>query len=196
MARQYVSTRNVRFLLHEVNQIEDLLQHERYAHHDRESLDMMLDAAKQLADVYLFPHYESMDRQEPELRDGQLYVHESVRPYLDAMGEGGWIGAVAPIEDGGMQVPHMLGVSIGFIISAANNGATSFTGLTAGAANLLISFATAEQKAKYLPMMYAGKWQGTMALTEPQAGSSLSDITTSAVPQADGSYKIKGQKIY
>ncbi|MEM7657218.1 MAG: acyl-CoA dehydrogenase, partial [Bacteroidota bacterium] len=174
----------------------DILNHELYAHTDAETIDMMIDAAKQMADQYLFPHYEGMDRAEPDLVDGTISVHESVHPFIKAMGESGWMSAMAPMELGGMQMPQMLGIVAGFIFSAANNGALGFTGLTSAAANLLVSFGSEEQQQTYLPKMFGGEWQGTMALTEPQAGSSLSDITTTAVPQADGTYKIKGQKIY
>ncbi|MDX2286115.1 MAG: acyl-CoA dehydrogenase [Bacteroidia bacterium] len=196
MARSYVSMSNLRFLLHDVHQVQDLLSHEYFSHCDRESLDMMLDAALQIGDTYLFPFYQDMDRNQPELEGGTIRVHSSVKPYLEAAGEGGWIGALAPLELGGMQLPQLIGSAAGFIMSAANNGATGFTGLTTGAANLIISFATDEQKAKYLPKMFAGEWQGTMALTEPQAGSSLSDVITTATPMPDGSYRIRGQKIY
>lgn len=196
MAREYVNLSNLKFLLHKVHNVEELFQYPYFEHNDAETMDMMLDAAKQLADTYLFPFYEASDREEPELEDGTIRVHESVKPYLQAMGESGWIGGTSSMEDGGMQIPLSLSICAGIINSAANNGVSVFSGLTAGAANLIISFGTEEQKAKYLPNMFAGKWQGTMALTEPQAGSSLSDITTTAVPQGDGTYKIQGQKIY
>ena len=71
-----------------------------------------------------------------------------------------------------------------------------YTGLTSGAANLITSFGSTELQEAYVPNMLSGKWQGTMALTEPQAGSSLSDVTTSATPQADGTFKIRGQKVF
>ncbi|MEL6650998.1 MAG: acyl-CoA dehydrogenase family protein, partial [Bacteroidota bacterium] len=196
MAKTYINTRNLRFLLHEVHAVEEVLAQEEYAHFDREAVDMLIDAAKQFSDTYLFPHYEGMDRDEPKLVDGEITVHESVLPYIKAAGEAGWIGATAPMDDGGMQSPNMIAVATGLIFAAANNAATPFVGLTAAVVNLFVEFGTPEQKEVYLPKLLNGDWQGTMCLTEPQAGSSLSDITTTAVPQADGSYKIKGQKIY
>jgi alkylation response protein AidB-like acyl-CoA dehydrogenase len=196
MAREYVSMKNLRFMLKKVFGVADLCQHPYFSHYDAESIDMMVDAAKQLSDTYLFPHYESMDREEPELKEGEITVHPSVKPFLAAAGEAGWLGAVAPMEMGGMQAPDLLGCAAAFIMSAANNGATGFSGLTTGASNLIVSFATQAQQEKYLPNMFAGRWQGTMALTEPQAGSSLSDVMTMASPAEDGSYRIKGQKIY
>lgn len=196
MSRPYYSPQNLKYLMFDVHGIRDLLQQEHFSHLDEESVLLMLDSAKQIADTYLFPNYEDMDRNEPQLEDGNITVHKSVRPYMDAVGEAGWIAATAPMEYNGMQAPEMMNVASNFIFSAANNGGVQLSGLTHSAANLLLSFGTEDQKRYYLPNMYAGKWQGTMALTEPQAGSSLSDVTTSATPQGDGSYKIKGQKIY
>ena len=197
MANQYFSMRNLRFSLYEVQKMQDLFSYEQYSAYDEESSQMMLDACKQFADTHLYPHFEDMDRNPPYLDDdGRVHVHHSVRGMMDAAGEGGWLGATAPADLGGMEMPNMLASSANFIIAAANNAASGFPGLTTGAANLIVSFAQDSDKEKYLPNMFAGKWQGTMALTEPQAGSSLSDITTTASPNPDGSYKIKGQKIY
>ncbi|GAB4409088.1 MAG: acyl-CoA dehydrogenase [Bacteroidia bacterium] len=196
MNRAYVNMKDIRFLLHDVHKLDEVLGLPYFAAHDLESMDFMLDTAKQLADTYLFPYYESMDRDEPELDGDNIRVHDSVLPFIQAMGEGGWFGAVAPEAEGGMQVPAMLGACAAFVFSAANNGAFTFVGLTTGAINLLVAYGSEEQKATYLPHLMDGSWQGTMALTEPQAGSSLSDIQTLAVPQPDGTYKITGQKIY
>jgi alkylation response protein AidB-like acyl-CoA dehydrogenase len=196
MASKYVSLRNVKFTMNRVHQAHEMSHYEQFKEYDEDSINMMIDAAKQFSDTYLFPFYEDMDRNEPKLVDGEVKVHHSVKPLLEAMAEGGYIGAAAPFEYGGMQMPYTLSVAIGFIMSAANNGAMGFTGLTAGAANLIMAFAKDEYKEAYLPNMFGGKWQGTMALTEPQAGSSLSDITTSAKPIGDNAYKITGQKIF
>lgn len=196
MSHPYYSPRNLKYTLFHVHGMKEVLSHPRFNHLDEEALNFMLDSAKQLADTYLYPNYEDMDRNEPQLKDGNITVHESVRPYMDAVGEAGWISATAPLKYDGMQAPEMINAASNFIFSAANNGGVQLSGLTHSAANLLLSFGTEEQKREFLPHMYAGKWQGTMALTEPQAGSSLSDVITSATPQRDGSFKIKGQKIY
>lgn len=196
MAHPYFSPRNLKYTLFHVHGMKEILAHPQFEHLDEEALTLMLDSAKQLADTYLFPNYEDMDRNEPQLQDGNITVHKSVRPYMDAVGEAGWIAATAPLEYDGMQAPEMMNAASNFIFSSANNGGVQLSGLTHSAANLLLSFGTEEQKREFLPGMYAGKWQGTMALTEPQAGSSLSDVVTSATPQGDGAYKIKGQKIY
>ena len=96
----------------------------------------------------------------------------------------------------GRQLPSLVGFVPMFIYSAANYAASVYPYLTAGAAHLIYSFGTEDLINTYIPRMYAGQWQGTMALTEPQAGSSLSDIITIAEPGDQGYYRIRGQKIF
>jgi butyryl-CoA dehydrogenase len=192
---QYFSRRNLNFLLHEVFNAADLTKYPYYSAHDRETFDMTIDAATQIADNIMFPHFRDVDRNQPELRNGKVTVHPKIGEYLKALGEAGLIGTGFSFENGGQQLPELVSSCLGFILMAANNG-MMYTGLTSGAAGLINSFGSDELKQTYVGNMLAGKWQGTMALTEPQAGSSLSDITTSAAPQADGSYRIKGQKVF
>lgn len=193
---QYVNLRNLKFLLYEVFEAESLTKYEYFKDHDRASFDMILDTAKQIADNLLYPTYREMDMQEPQLEHGVVNVHPAIKKYLKAMGEAGMIGATYSYANGGGQVPATVYSLASFILSAANNGASMFTGLSSGAARLIINFANQELKERYVPKMLSGQWQGTMALTEPQAGSSLSDITTTAKPLEDGSYLIKGQKVF
>lgn len=196
MASEYVDMRNLKFLVNEVHRAAELTEFPYFADHESETLDMMLDAAKQLADDYMFPFLEECDRFGVLFEDGKVTVHPQVAKVMKAMGENGWIGSTFSYEDGGMQLPHMIAFVAEYIFEAANNNLTGYPGLTGGAARLIVSFGSDELKETYVPNMMAGKWQGTMALTEPQAGSSLSDITTSATPQKDGSYKIQGTKIF
>ncbi|MDX2002533.1 MAG: acyl-CoA dehydrogenase [Chitinophagales bacterium] len=196
MAKQYVSMRNLRFLLNEVFQAEQLTQYPYFAEHSRETFEMTLDAAKQIADTLLFPYYVEMDKDKPHYEDGTIKVHPVVKDIMKTFGEGGWINAPKPFEVGGQQMPLLVYNLAGLIFHSANTAAAAFPFLTAGAANLIDTFGTEELKAIYLDPMYSGKWQGTMALTEPQAGSSLSDITSTAIPNEAGYYTIKGQKIY
>ncbi len=196
MASEYMSMDNLRFLMYEVFETPELANHPFYAEYNKDTIDMMLDTAKQLSDNMLFPFFEEADRYGTEYRDGTIQIHPSTNKFIKAAGEGGWIGAAAPAKLGGMQMPSTLLNAVHFIMGAANNSAMGYIGLTGGAARLIYSFGTKEQQEKYIPKMFAGDWQGTMALTEPQAGSSLSDLVTSATPAGDGSYRIKGQKIF
>lgn len=192
---QYYSRRNLNFLLYEVFNATELTHYPYYSAHDRETFDMTIDAVTQIGDTLMFPHFRDLDRNQPELKNGKVTVHPKVGEYLKAMGDAGLIGTGFSFEDGGQQLPEIVNSVLGFILMAANNG-MMYTGLTSGAARLIATFASEELKQTYVEKMLGGKWQGTMALTEPQAGSSLSDITTSATPQADGSYRIKGQKVF
>ncbi len=196
MSEKYVSIKNLKFLLNEVHQVDEVFNHPYYEDHNSESLELVIDAAQQMGDQYLFPYFTEMDRQEVIYDEGKVKVHHSIPTFMKVMGEGGWIGAPAPYEMGGMQLPAMAVNSIYLILVAANNSSVGYPGLTMGSARLILSFGSEELKQKYIPNMFAGKWQGTMALTEPQAGSSLSDLVTSATPTEEGHYLIKGQKIF
>lgn len=195
MATNYFSKRNLHFLLHEVFNAEELTKYEYFSAHDRETFNLVLDSATYIGDTLMHPYLKDVDRNQPELKNGQVTVHPSIKAYLKAVGEAGIIGAGFPFEQGGQQLPEMISACIGFILMAANNG-MMYIGLTSGAAHLITSFGTPELIDTYVPNLLDGRWQGTMALTEPQAGSSLSDVTTSATLQPDGSYKIKGQKVF
>ncbi len=196
MASQYINLDHIRFLLYEVHQLEELFSQEYFAGYSRESVDMMLDAAKDFADKELFPYFTEMDRQGVQQEGGRVTVHPQVPKILKALGESGWISAIQPAEYGGMQLPHMVGYMVETIYTAANSSGIGYCMLTAGAARLVLSFASENLKKDYAMPMCEGRWQGTMALTEPQAGSSLSDITTKATRNDDGSFNITGQKIF
>ena len=196
MASKFVSERNLKFLLYEVFDVASLTRYDYYKEYDGKMLDMVLKAAMELAEGLLWPNFQEMDKNPPELVDDQIKVHSSVRKFLEKCGEGGWIGIGIPFEWGGQQLPQMITQACTFIFAAANYSASVYPGLTSGAANLILSFGKEEMKKTYLPRMLAGTWQGTMALTEPEAGSSLSDITTVAEPTDNGYYKMKGQKIF
>jgi alkylation response protein AidB-like acyl-CoA dehydrogenase len=194
MAKEYVSMRNLRFLLHDVFNVEQLTHHPRYADHSKETFDLMLDTAKQMSDNLLFPIYREMDDNEPKMGNDTVHVHPQMRTIMQEFGQGGWIAAQESFEHGGQQMPATVYNACNFIFHAANTSAASYFGLTMGSADLISTFGSQELKDTYLPKMHGGDWQGTMALTEPHAGSSLGDITTTATPAADGSYRIKGQK--
>jgi butyryl-CoA dehydrogenase len=158
--------------------------------------DMVLKAAVKLGKDLLFPIFEEMDRNQPVLVNGEVKVHPSVKTIMKEFGEGGWISSRVPIDQDGEQLPSMVADICEFIFAAANYSANAYPGLTFGASHLIESFGSKDLYDTYVPRMRAGEWQGTMALTEPEAGSSLSDITTMAEPTDSGHYLIKGQKIF
>lgn len=196
MADKYVDMDTLKYMLYDVHKLEGLLGRERFQDHDKEALDLFIDSTKTFADKELFPYMQAMDEKPAYHKDGTVYVHEQVKTMMHKGGELGLISAVFDYEDGGMQIPFMVQTATNYILNAANNHLPGYTGLTQGAAELIIHFASQELKDTYVPEMLSGKWGGTMCLTEPQAGSSLSDIVTKATPTDQGHYNISGQKIF
>jgi len=196
MATKFMSTRNLKFLLYEVFDAESLTQHAYYRQYDRKMLDMVLKAASELAERLLWPCFQEMDRTPPELAEDTVKVHPMVKTMLKEFGNGGWIATTVPETLDGQQLPHLVSDACQFIFCAANYSASAYPGLIDGAARLIENFGTRALYDAYVPKMRSGLWQGTMALTEPEAGSSLSDITTTAEPTENGYYKIRGQKIF
>lgn len=196
MEKRFVSERNLKFMLYEVFDAESLLQFPYYKEHSREGFDMVIETALKIAEEKLRPFLEEMDKKPPRYEDGQVKVHPMVRPFMREAGEGGWISMIASADHGGQQLPLMVGFLTTFIFNAANYSASVFPGLSTGAAHLITSFGTKDLQEAYVPKLYSGEWQGTMALTEPQAGSSLGDILTTGTPAEGGYYLMKGQKIF
>lgn len=196
MAKKYTDMDTLKFILHGVHPIQDVLEKEHFADHDRESIDMFIQSVKDFSDQELYPYFQEMDTDPARFEDGKIVVHPQVGNYMRKAGEMGLIAGSFDYEDGGLQIPSMAHTAAAYIMDAANNHMPGYGGLTLGAAELILHFANQELKEKYTPKMLSGEWAGTMCLTEPQAGSSLSDITTSATPSEDGAYRIKGQKIF
>lgn len=196
MSDKFVSLRNLQFLLYEVHDLESLTQYPRFNHNDRDTFDLGLSTAFRMGRDLLRPMLEEMDRQAPVYEDGRVKVHPAVRTFMAECGDGGWISASASFDLGGLQFPRAFVSACLFTWAAANYSASVYPMLTAGAAHLIETFGSSELRQQFVPNMYAGKWQGTMALTEPQAGSSLADIITAAEPTNEGYYKIRGQKIF
>lgn len=193
---KYMCMDTLKFLLFDVHKVEEILKYERFADFDRSSFEILLDSAKSWADQDFYPYYREMDEKPVYYKDGKTYTHPILKKVFSHAGENGWLGAYFDYEDGGMQMPHSIANATNHIFEAANNNIPGYLGLTSGAAHLIASFGNENLKKKYIPNMLAGKWGGTMALTEPQCGSSLSDIVTSATLVSEGVYKINGQKIF
>ncbi|KAF0862529.1 acyl-CoA dehydrogenase [Pseudomonas sp. LD120] len=196
MSETLLSSRNLAFELYEVLDAEGLTQRERFAEHNRETFDAALGTARSIAEKLFAPHNRKGDENEPRYEDGQAILIPEVKPAVDAFLEAGFLNATRSFEAGGMQLPTLLSQACFAHFQAANAATTSYPFLTMGAANLIESFGTEEQKQRFLQPMIDGRFFGTMALTEPHAGSSLSDIRTRAEPAGDGSYRLKGNKIF
>ncbi|MCZ2848193.1 acyl-CoA dehydrogenase [Modestobacter sp. VKM Ac-2978] len=191
-----LSPRDLEFLLHEWLQVETLTKRERYAEHSRETFDAVLELAEQIATEQFAPHNRKADENEPHVVDGKVVLIPEVAAALRVFAEAGMNAAALPEELGGLQLPAVVNQAVHVWFQAANIGTSAYPFLTMANANLLVAHATPEQVQTYVPPMAEGRWFGTMALSEPQAGSSLADITTRAVPQDDGSYRLTGNKMW
>lgn len=196
MSETLLSSRNLAFELYEVLDAEALTQRPRFADHNRETFDAALATARGIAEELFAPHNRKNDEHEPQYVDGAAQLIPEVKPALEAFIEAGFLNATRDFEVGGMQLPNLLSQACFAHFQSANAGTASYAMLTMGASNLIESFGSEEQKARFLVPMIEGRYFGTMALTEPHAGSSLSDIRTRAEPQADGTYRLKGNKIF
>ena len=193
---KYMCMDTLKFLLHEVHDINEIFKLEKYIDYDAEATDILLDSAKAWGDQDFYPYYREMDEKPVHYKDGKVHSHPILKKIFTTAGENGWLGHYFEYEYGGSQMPYILANAANHIIESANNHIPGYLGLTSGAAHLITNFGSDDLKQKFVPKMLSGHWGGTMALTEPQAGSSLSDIVTSATPIQDGMYKIKGQKIF
>src|SRR6185503_7415838 len=140
--------------------------------------------------------YRAMDEEPPRLTDGRVKVHPRLREIYPQLVALGLTSATRPPGVGGQQLPMAVSALAHAYLMAGNLSAVGYVGLTAAAAHLLEAFGSAELRERFMTRMYAGQWMGTMALTEPHAGSSLADVATRATPQADGSYLLAGSKIF
>ena len=196
MSKKYVDLETLKYILYDIHKLEELLSRERFQEHDMESLNLFIDSVKDFSDRELYPYLQEMDANPAYHKDGTLIVHEQVQKVMHQSGEMGIISACFDYEEGGLQMPISAFQAAVYIMDAANNHLPGYPSLTLGAAELIIEFGSQVLKDKYVPNMLAGVWGGTMCLTEPQAGSSLSDVVTKATPTNDGYYKITGQKIF
>jgi butyryl-CoA dehydrogenase len=186
----------VDFLLYSVLDAESLCRLEAYEQHSKETFDLYIDSVRRFARQDLLPTYKPMDEEPPTFRDGRIHTHPALPGLFEQMVELGVLSATRPESAGGQQMPMLVHTMASAYLMAANLGAYGFVGLTHGAAHLIEAFGSDEIKARFMERMYSGEWTGTMALTEPQAGSSLADITTTATPTDLGYFLIKGSKIF
>jgi butyryl-CoA dehydrogenase len=196
MGSLLLSRRDLDFLLHEWLDVAALTQRPRYAAHDRGTFDAVLDLAEQVATRDFAPHNRRNDDEEPTFDGTRVHLHEEIGKALRAFADAGFIGAGMPEEVGGMQLPATVAQAAIAWFQAANVGSSAYAFLTVANANLLLAHGTPEQVDTYVRPMLEGRYFGTMCLSEPQAGSSLADITTRAEPQADGSYLVTGNKMW
>ena len=191
-----VDRRDLDFVLFDVLGADRLLDQPRFALHDRDSIQLMLDTAQKVAEDAFLPCAAEVDANEPAFVGGQVVMPDAAGQALRAFAEAGFFALPFDEAAGGLQAPWFLHTAVSGMFFAANTAVANYAFLTIAAANLLQAHAPPELKARYLPRMLAGEWFGTMCLSEPQAGSSLGDIRTTATPAGDGQYRLRGSKMW
>jgi alkylation response protein AidB-like acyl-CoA dehydrogenase len=191
-----LSRRDLSFQLYDWLDAASLTGRPRYAEHSRETFDAVLELAEQLAARYFAPHNRRNDVEEPRFDGTRVHLHPEVKEALDAFARSDLLGATMDAELGGMQLPHLVATACFAWFQAANIATSAYPFLTLGNARLLCAHASPELVRTYVPPMLAGRFHGTMCPSEPQAGSSLADVTTRAEPQPDGTYLLFGAKMW
>ena len=191
-----VNRRDLDFVLYETLGLNKILESDRYADYDRESLDAIMDLCQTIAEDQFLPCAAKLDANEPKFVDGKVETISELKEAIAAYQEAGLCASAYDSDVGGMQLPWMMDQALNGMFVCANNPAHIYLFLTQGVANMLNACGSDELKRKYLPDLVEGNWFGTMCLSEPQAGSSLADIRTKADLNADGSYLISGTKMW
>jgi alkylation response protein AidB-like acyl-CoA dehydrogenase len=192
-----LNPRDVDFLLYEWLDVAELCDRPRYNEHSVESFDSVLDLAADIATKRFAPHYKTADANEPFVNpDGTVTTVPEMKAALSAVGAAGLIAGEFDHDIDGYQLPYVVARAAFAWLQAANISTASYLGLTIGNAHLLAAYGNKEQIDTWVRPMLDGRYLGTMCLSEPQAGSSLANITTQAVRQDDGTYRITGTKMW
>ncbi|SPJ30188.1 acyl-CoA dehydrogenase C-terminal domain-containing protein [Falsiruegeria mediterranea] len=188
-------TKDTQFVLHDVLKVSQS-DIPGYDELESEFTGAVLEEAGKLATNVLHPLNTVGDTEGCTLENGVVRTPTGFKEAFEEVKAGGWTGLDMPEQYGGQNMPYVVGTAVGEMFSAANQAFTMYQGLTHGAASAILAHGTDEQKNTYLPNMVSCDWTGTMNLTEPHCGTDLGLMRTKAEPQADGSYKITGQKIF
>ncbi len=196
MAQNVADRRDVDFVLHEQFHAEELSKNELFADFNRKTIDMIVNEARGLALKELWPINKEGDEIGVTFDGGKVSVPESFHRAYKLLMEGEWIAMAEDLEVGGQGMPNLVERAASDYLLGANFAFMLYAGLTHGAGKLVEAFGSPEQKAMYLKKLFSGEWSGTMLLTEPEAGSDVGALTTSAVKNDDGTYSITGSKIF
>jgi len=200
MGSKLISRRDLEFLLYEWLDVGSLCDRPRFADHSRETFDSALDTAERVATEVFLPHRRKSDVEEPRFDGERVHLIPEVKASFDAFAAAGLLAAAADYDYGGMQLPLVVDKACFAYFLAANVGSSGYPLLTAANANLLLSHGSPAQIDAFVRPMLDGRYTGTMCLSEPQAGSSLSDIVTRAEPDGESPlgprYRISGNKMW
>lgn len=202
MQSKILSRRDIDFLLYEWLDVESLTSRPRFQDHSRETFNAALNTAEQIATDLFAPHNKKNDNHEPHFDGEKVTIIPEVKTALDAFSAAGLMASGQDYEFDGMQLPYVVDKALSAWFTSANIATSAYIFLTVGNANALLKTATPRQVDRFVRPLLAGKFFGTMCLSEPQAGSSLSDITTRAEPdpvagpEGERQYRLTGNKMW
>ncbi|WP_448211688.1 acyl-CoA dehydrogenase [Colwellia sp. MEBiC06753] len=196
MTAPMLNERDIAFYLYELFDSQALCQRPRYQDHDQTTFNEVINTAKQIAEKHFLPIRHKLDHQQPSFDGQKVHQLPELKPALDALYESGLPSACADYQYHGMQLPPIVANIAGCYLTIAGGTALGYSMLTTANANLLQAHGSQVLKDKWLQPLREGRYAGTMAMTEPGAGSGLADLTTSAVKTDDNHYLITGNKIF
>ncbi len=195
MAAPLLCARDLQFMLYELFDSESLTQRPRYADHSVETFNAAIDTAQSIAEKYFLPIRKKVDEQQPTFDGKSVHMIPEIKVAVDAATQAGFVSSTSDYELGGMQLPLIVAGVASSYLSAAGSTTMGYLALSSANANLIENHGSAEQIETWVKPIRSGRFAGTMAMTEPSAGSGLADLTTTAIPAGDGTYRIRGNKI-
>ena len=196
MAQVIADRKDVEFVLHEQLHTEELSKHKVFGDFNKKVIDMIINEVRELAVKEVLPTQKIGDEIGCLYEKGEVKTPVEYKRVWELLREGEWLAPTQDPEWGGQGMPETVALATKEYLSGANMALILFAVLTTGAAALIERYGTDTQKETYLKKMYSGEWTGTMLLTEPEAGSDLGALTTTAVENGDGTYSITGNKIF
>ena len=196
MSASILDNRELEFLLYELFDAESMIARERYADHSKETFQAAIETGKNVAEKYFIPIRQRVDIEQPTFDGDKVTLIPEIKDAIDAVFDAGLACPAADYEMGGMQLPGIVANAATSYLSAAGSTTMGYASLTNANCNLIETHGNAEQIKKWVEPMREGRFFGTMAMTEPSAGSGLADLTTTAVKFDDGSYRLAGSKIF
>ncbi|MCK6398043.1 acyl-CoA dehydrogenase family protein, partial [Thauera aminoaromatica] len=196
MSDYIAPVKDMRFVMDEIVGLDAIAALPGYEEATPDMADAILEEAAKFASGVLAPLNWIGDTQGCKLGPDGVVTADGWKEAYKAFCDAGWNGLASPTAYGGQGLPEAIGIAVKEMASSANLSFSLGPLLTGGAVAALLTCASDELKAIYLEKMISGEWTGTMNLTEPNAGSDLALIRSRAEPQADGSYRVFGQKIF
>jgi len=196
MSAPILNRRDIEFFLYEMFNVESLTNREKYQDHDRTTFNGAIDTAQAIAEKYFMPIRQKVDANEPTFDGEKIHLIPEIKVGLDAVLEAGLSAPTSLYEDGGMQLPMVAASGAFAYLSAVASTSLGYLSLTHANCNLIEAHGTKAQIEQWVKPMRAGRYAGTMAMTEPGAGSGLADLTTTATKDEQGNYRLTGNKIF